>query len=106
MAGATKVYEIADEVAITSKGVVLTEGTEVTADDFLSEEVFNTLVKAKKIVEVTKSGTSAKKNASATKNNEPASSTGAAEPGTEDTTPKKDAGKGSEDDSDKGVAAQ
>lgn len=54
MAGATKVYEIADEVAITSNGVVLTEGTEVTADDFVSEEVFKNLVKAKKIIEVTK----------------------------------------------------
>ena len=51
---ATKVYEIADGTAITSKGVILVEGQEVTKDDFLSEEVFNKLVKAKKIVEVTK----------------------------------------------------
>ena len=45
---ATKVYEIADGTAITSKGVILVEGQEVTKDDFLSEEVFNKLVKAKK----------------------------------------------------------
>ncbi len=96
MATATKIYEIADEVSITSKGVVLTEGTEVTAEDFLSEEVFNTLVKAKKIIEVTKSN--GRKNKS--NRNEPTSSSGAAEPSTEDTTPHGEAGKGSEDGSD------
>ena len=97
MATATKVYEIADEVAITSKGVVLTEGTEVTAEDFISEEVFNTLIKAKKIVEVTKKSGGKK---SGGKKDEPSSSTGATEPGTEDTTPHGDEGDGSEDGSD------
>lgn len=51
---AEKVYEIAGGVAITSKGVVLGEGKEVTAADFVSEEVFSSLVKAKKILQVTK----------------------------------------------------
>lgn len=97
MAGATKVYEIADEVAVTSKGVVLTEGTEVTADDFVSEEVFNALVKAKKIVEVTKKSGGRK---SGGKKDEPSSSTGATEPGAEDTTPRGVENDGSEDGSD------
>lgn len=91
---ATKVYEIAENVAVTSKGVVLTEGTEVTAEDFLSEEVFNTLVKAKKIVEVTKN--SSRRNS---RKNEPTSTTGATEPGAEDTTPHGD-DEGSKDGSD------
>lgn len=86
---ATKVYEIADGTAITSKGVILVEGQEVTKDDFLSEEVFNKLVKAKKIVEVTKASG---------KSDEPSSSTGAVDAGAEDTKPKSD----SKDDSDKG----
>ena len=90
---ATKVYEIADGTAITSKGVILVEGQEVTKDDFLSEEVFNKLVKAKKIVEVTK----ASKKASG-KSDEPSSFTGAVDAGAEDTKPKSD----SKDDSDKG----
>ena len=75
---ATKVYEIADGTAITSKGVILVEGQEVTKDDFLSEEVFNKLVKAKKIVEVTKASG---------KSDEPSSSTGAVDAGAEDTKP-------------------
>ena len=91
---ATKVYEIADGTAITSKGVILVEGQEVTKDDFLSEEVFNKLVKAKKIVEVTKA--SAKKNSG--KSDEPSSSTGAVDAGAENTKPKSD----SKDDSNKG----
>ena len=86
---ATKVYEIADGTAITSKGVILVEGQEVTKDDFLSEEVFNKLVKAKKIVEVTKASG---------KSDEPSSSTGAVDAGAEDTKPKSD----SKDDSAKG----
>ena len=90
---ATKVYEIADGTAITSKGVILVEGQEVTKDNFLSEEVFNKLVKAKKIVEVTKA--SGKK--ASGKSDEP-SSTGAVDAGAEDTKPKSD----SKDDSDKG----
>lgn len=93
---ATKVYEIADGTAITSKGVILTEGQEVTKDDFLSEEVFNELVKAKKIVQVTSTG---KKTASTGKTAlTPTSSTGAVDTETEDTNPKSD----SKDDSDKG----
>lgn len=91
---ATKVYEIADGTAITSKGVILVEGQEVTKDDFLSEEVFNKLVKAKKIVEVTKA--SGKK--ASCKSDEPSSSTGAVDAGAEDTKPKSD----SKNDSDKG----
>ena len=83
MATATKIYEIADGVAITSKGVVLNEGQEVTAENFASETVFNELVKAKKIVEVTSVKKEEKKDES------PTSSTGAAEPTAEGTTPKK-----------------
>ena len=90
MATATKIYEIADGVAITSKGVVLDEGQEVTAESFASEDVFNELVKAKKIVEVT----SAKKEEK--KDTNPSSSTGAAEPTAEDTTPKKSGKKDAE----------
>lgn len=96
---ATKVYEIADGTAITSKGVILVEGQEVTKDDFLSEEVFNKLVKAKKIVEVTKaSGKKASDKKASDKSDEPSSSTGAVDAGAEDTKPKSD----SKDDSDKG----
>ena len=69
-------------------------GQEVTKDDFLSEEVFNKLVKAKKIVEVTKA--SGKK--ASGKSDEPSSSTGAVDAGAEDTKPKSD----SKDDSAKG----
>lgn len=90
---ATKVYEIADGTAITSKGVILVEGQEVTKDDFLSEEVFNELVKAKKIVQVTSTGKKA-----SCKSDEPSSSTGAVDAGAEDTKPKSD----SKNDSDKG----
>ena len=43
-------YVIAQGTAITSKGIVLGEGTEVTSDNFPSEEIFNSLVKAKKII--------------------------------------------------------
>lgn len=94
---ATKVYEIADGVAITSKGVVLNEGQEVTADDFASEEVFNELVKTKKIVQVTgNAGSSGKKN-KGKKDNEPSSSTGAVESEAEDTTPGKDTDGGNAD---------
>lgn len=45
-----KTYKIAPRVALTSKGGILGEGTEVTAENFASEDVFNTLVKAKKIM--------------------------------------------------------
>lgn len=45
-----KEYKVAPRVALTSKGGIIDEGTVVTADNFASEEVFNTLVKAKKIV--------------------------------------------------------
>ena len=100
---ATKVYEIADGTAITSKGVILVEGQEVTKDDFLSEEVFNELVKAKKIVQVTSTGkkpaSTGKKPASTGKAaSTPTSSTGAVDAEAEDTNPKSD----SKDDSDKG----
>ena len=96
---ATKVYEIADGIAITSKSVILVEGQEVTKDDFLSEEVFNKLVKAKKIVEVTKaSGKEASCKKASGKSDEPSSSTGAVDAGAEDTKPKSD----SKDDSNKG----
>ena len=91
---ATKVYEIADGTSIRSKSVILVEGQEVTKDDFLSEEVFNKLVKAKKIVEVTKA--SGKKTSG--KSDEPSSSTGAVDAGAENTKPKSD----SKDDSNKG----
>lgn len=93
---ATKVYEIADGTAITSKGVILAEGQEVTKDDFLSEEVFNELVKAKKIVQVTSTGKKPASTGKATSN--PTSSTGAVDAEAEDTNPKSD----SKDDSDKG----
>ena len=43
-------YIIAQGTAITSKGIVLGEGAEVTSDNFPSEEIFNSLVKAKKII--------------------------------------------------------
>ena len=49
----TKAYEIAENTAITSKGVVLDAGTVVTKDDFISDDTFKALVAAKKIVEVT-----------------------------------------------------
>lgn len=45
-----KEYKVAPRVALTSKGGIIDDGTVVTADNFASEEVFNTLVKAKKIV--------------------------------------------------------
>ena len=93
---ATNVYEIADGTAITSKGVILVEGQEVTKDDFLSEEVFNELVKAKKIVQVTSTGKKTEK--ASGKSDEPSSSTGAVDAGAEDTKPKSD----SKDDSNKG----
>lgn len=93
---ATKVYEIADGTAITSKGVILVEGQEVTKDDFLSEEVFNELVKAKKIVQVT--NTSKKPESTGKAASNPTSSTGAVDTEAEDTNPKSD----SKDDSDKG----
>lgn len=95
---ATKVYEIADGTAITSKGIVLVEGQEVTKDDFLSEEVFNELVKAKKIVQVTSTG---KKPASTGKTaSNPTSSTGAVDAEAEDTNPKSDSENGSDEGGD------
>lgn len=45
-----KEYKVAPRVALTSKGGIIDDGTVVTAENFASEEVFNTLVKAKKIV--------------------------------------------------------
>lgn len=45
-----KEYKVAPRVSLTSKGGIIDDGTVVTAENFASEEVFNTLVKAKKIV--------------------------------------------------------
>lgn len=45
-----KEYKVAPRVALTSKGGIIDEGTLVTADNFVSEEVFNELVKKGKIV--------------------------------------------------------
>lgn len=83
---ATKIYEIAPDTAITTKGVIFGEGAEVTAENFTSEEVFNALIDAGKIIEVTKQDekSSGKK---AKKTDEPSSSTGAAEPKVENTKP-------------------
>ncbi len=50
MAEKEKVYKVAPCVSLTSKGGIIDDGTVVTAENFASEEVFNTLVKAKKIV--------------------------------------------------------
>lgn len=97
---ATKVYEIAEGVSITSKGVVLNEGQEVTAEDFASEEVFNELVKAKKIVQVTSNAGTSGKGRKSKKDNKPSSSTGAVEPEAEDTAPA-DETDGANADSDK-----
>jgi hypothetical protein len=43
-------YTIAPGVAITSKGTIFSEGREVTKDDFPTEEIFNSLLKSKKII--------------------------------------------------------
>jgi hypothetical protein len=43
-------YVIAPGTAITSKGIILNEGREVTKDNFPTEEIFNSLVKSKKIL--------------------------------------------------------
>ena len=43
---------IAEGVSITSKGVIYTSGQEVSADDFVSKEVFDVLMKRGKVVEV------------------------------------------------------
>lgn len=45
-----KEYKVAPRVSLTSKGGIIDDGMVVTAENFASEEVFNTLVKAKKIV--------------------------------------------------------
>lgn len=45
-----KEYKVAPRVALTSKGGIIDDGTVVTAENFASEDVFNALVKAKKIV--------------------------------------------------------
>ncbi|MDY5811520.1 MAG: hypothetical protein SPJ89_06040 [Treponema sp.] len=102
MATATKIYEIADGVAITSNGVILNEGQEVTEKDFASKEVFEKLIKAKKIVQVTSTG---KRTSASRGGSNPTSSTGATEPTPESTTPSDDGNKtedsedsGSEDD--------
>lgn len=42
-------YTIAPGTAITSKGRIFSEGEEVTKDDFPTEEIFNSLLEAKKI---------------------------------------------------------
>ena len=42
-------YTIAPGTAITSKGRIFSEGKEVTKDDFPTEEIFNSLLEAKKI---------------------------------------------------------
>ena len=47
---ADKIYKIAPRVAITTKGVILDSGTEVTAKEFTNEKVFENLIKNKKIV--------------------------------------------------------
>nr|DAU69528.1 MAG TPA: hypothetical protein [Bacteriophage sp.] len=43
---------IAEGVSITSKGIIYTSGEEVSADNFVSDEVFESLVKRGKVVEV------------------------------------------------------
>ena len=43
-------YTIAPGTAITSKGRIFSEGKEVTKDDFPTEEIFNSLLKSKKII--------------------------------------------------------
>ncbi len=43
-------YTIAPGTAITSKGRIFSEGEEVTKDNFPTEEIFNSLLKAKKII--------------------------------------------------------
>lgn len=43
-------YTIAPSTAITSKGQIFSEGRKVTKDDFPTEEIFNSLVTAKKII--------------------------------------------------------
>lgn len=43
-------YTIAPGTAITSKGRIFSEGEEVTKDDFPTEEIFNSLLKSKKII--------------------------------------------------------
>jgi sorbitol-specific phosphotransferase system component IIBC len=43
-------YVIAPGTTITSKGIILNEGREVTKDNFPTEEIFNSLVKSKKIL--------------------------------------------------------
>lgn len=43
-------YTIAPGTAITSKGRIFSEGEEVTKDDFPTEEIFNSLLGAKKII--------------------------------------------------------
>ena len=42
-------YTIAPGTAITSKGRIFSEGEEMTKDDFPTEEIFNSLLGAKKI---------------------------------------------------------
>lgn len=50
MSGKEKVYKVAPRVSLTSKGGIIDDGTGVTAENFVSEDVFNTLVKAEKIL--------------------------------------------------------
>lgn len=45
-----KVYKVAPRVSLTSKGGIIDDGTEVTAANFASEDVFNSLISAKKIM--------------------------------------------------------
>ena len=50
MSGKEKVYKVAPRVSLISKGGIIDDGTVVTAENFVSEDVFNTLVKAEKIL--------------------------------------------------------
>ncbi len=45
-----KEYKVAPRVALTSKGMIIDDGTVVTAANFASEAVFNELVEKGKIV--------------------------------------------------------
>ncbi len=51
MAEKEKKYFVAPKTAIVSKGVVLEGGEVVSSDSFLSKDVFDSLLKAKKILE-------------------------------------------------------
>lgn len=50
MAEKEKRYFVAPKTAIVSRGVVLEGGSEVSSDSFLSKDVFDLLLRAKKIL--------------------------------------------------------